>query len=87
MPGEKEGIIVEDSTFEDFCMIFKFICKASTDFSKKYVCFQFVWSNIFLSAKDVQNMHGKILALGIIHTVIGHSGPTLRYYFSMLYGY
>jgi hypothetical protein len=24
-------------------------------------------------------MHGKILALGIIHSVIGHSGPTLRF--------
>jgi hypothetical protein len=36
-PEGKEGTIEENSTFEDFCMIFKFICKASTDFSKKYV--------------------------------------------------
>lgn len=60
-PG-KVGIIVEDITFSDFCMVFVYVCQVSTEQPKG----------------NVRELHGKLLALQILHTMISNSATTLR---------
>lgn len=59
---DKEGNIVEDIMFADFCMIFVYICQASVEIPKG----------------NNREVNGKPLALQILHTIICNSAITLR---------